>query len=152
MNTLPPLVIVADRGHLKAFKPGAERGLQLLHTTDFKEGLEKLSEQLTDQAGAFPDGGTMGHGTSTAERLTLVDEIDSRIFRRIGQVIDQLHSEHTPGPWALAAPSEINRAILSEISPSVRDSLALNLPLDLTNTPHGQLAEHFVRGRDRQQK
>ena len=71
MMTLPSLIVVADRGHLKAFKPSPQGGLQLLHATDFKEGTDKLSEQYTDSVGAFPNGSVAIDGTSTAERTKL---------------------------------------------------------------------------------
>jgi len=152
MTTLPPLIIVADRGHLKAFKPSAQgSGLQLLHAVDFKEGLDKLSEMVTDQAGAFPNNKTNGQGTSSAERMPLVAELEMRSFRKIRHEIEQLHAGHTPGPWAFAAPGEINGAILDDLTPSLRDALTLNLPLDLVNEPVAKLAAHFLRHSEKHQ-
>jgi hypothetical protein len=109
----------------------------------FSEGLEKLSEQVTDQAGSFPSSGTTGRGNAAAERMSLIEEIDHQNFRRVGNCINHVLSSHHPEEWGFAAPSEINRAILEFVKPEFTGTLAQNVPKDLTRVPPGEVVERF---------
>ena len=109
----------------------------------FSEGHEKLSEQVTDQAGGFPDAGTAGRGNASAERMTLIAEIDVQNFRRVGNCINHVLSSHHPAEWGFAAPSEINRAILEYVKPEFAGKLTHNLPKDLTKIPADAVVERF---------
>ena len=109
----------------------------------FSEGHERLSEQVTDQAGGFPDGGMAGRGNAAAERLTLINEIDLQNFRRVGNCINHVLSSHHPKDWGFAAPSEINRAILEHVKPEFTGTLSQNLPKDLTKVPAEEIVVRF---------
>jgi hypothetical protein len=115
----------------------------LIDSSEFSEGRQKLSEQLTDKAGAFPAGN--GQATAAAERMTLTAELEMRTFRHIVERITALLREHHPETWAFAAPSEINGAILDGLDPALRGRLKQNLTRDLTRIPADELVEHFVR-------
>lgn len=109
----------------------------------FTEGHERLSELVTDQAGGFPDAGTAGRGNASAERLTLIQEIDLQNFRRVGNCINHVLSSHHPTEWGFAAPSEINRAILEYVKPEFTGKLAQNLSKDLTNVRAEEVVVRF---------
>ena len=136
MKTAPSLIVVADRGHLIAYRRQDNRSMQPLETLDIKEALLNLSEQVTDQAGSFPNSG--GYGTSTAERLPLKEELQQRALRQLSEKIDTLCADHSDGngngAWALVAPSEINEALLSKINRKNRDKLTVNLRVDLVHS------------------
>lgn len=147
MKTLPPILIVTDRGHFIAYQLNSDFKPQKIDETKFAEGNEKLSEQVTDRAGGFPNGGSKGQGNSAAERMTLVAELEMRCFRHIAErIISVLEQAH--GPWAFAAPSEINGAILDGLPKNLKDRLKLNLTRDLTHTPATQLCDHFLKARE----
>ena len=98
MTTLPPILIVTDRGHLVAYRllPGA--GPEVLRRADFSEGTDKISEIMTDQAGRLASGGTEGHRMSAAERPRLVLELETRCVRHIAEHITELLTAYSDGP------------------------------------------------------
>lgn len=110
----------------------------------FSEGQERLGEQVTDQAGGFPEAGTGGRGNAAAERMTLIHEIDVQNFRRVGNCINHVLSSHHPSEWGFAAPSEINRAILEFVKPEFTGKLAQNLPKDLTKMAAEEIVVRFA--------
>lgn len=141
----PSLLFIADRGKLLTYAPNASAEkptLDLVDRVDLPEGKDRLGEQVTDRAGAFPIAGD-GSATSAAERMTLTAELEMRTFRDIAERIITLVEQRHPESWAFAAPSEINRAILDGLPAQTKQTLVQNLPLDLTNTPSGQLLDHF---------
>jgi Protein required for attachment to host cells len=109
----------------------------------FSEGHERLSQQVTDQAGSFPAAGTAGRGNAAAERMSLIEEMDAQNFRRVGNCINHVLSSHHPEDWGFAAPSEINRAILEFVKPEFTGTLAQNVPKDLTKVPAYEVVERF---------
>jgi hypothetical protein len=147
MKKHPSFLIIADRGRLIAYSCESEsqRGSvpRVVAEVTFSEGHEKLSEQVTDQAGGFPDAGTAGRGNAAAERMSLIAEIDLQNFRRVGNYINHVLSSHHPSEWGFAAPSEINRAILEYVKPEFAGKLTQNLPKDLTKVPACEVAERF---------
>jgi hypothetical protein len=151
-NKLPDLIIAADRGRLIAYTPNASGSLKAVRAEEIPEGRQKLSEQVTDKAGAFPmmgpnrGSGVNGTFTGSAERLTLEAEIEMQSFRRVASDIEALVTRHHPKTWGFAAPSEINGAILDGLNPQLKENLVTNLRLDLVNMPADQLAKKFGNG------
>jgi hypothetical protein len=143
MKTLPPLVIAADRGHLIAYRLDESDHPRVVATEEFVEGTSKLSELVTDQAGAFPNTGSIG--TASAERLPLVAELEVRCFRGISKAINRILGEEKVSRWALAAPSEIHNAIVDFLDAKDRESLALQLKRDLVHSPSKQVVEAMHR-------
>jgi len=142
MNKLPSLIIVTNRGHLVAYRPTETGSLQRIDTAAFSEGTDKISEIVTDQAGAFP---MTGPGTGSYESLPLVEELEVRCFRRIAEKIADIIKREKPSYWGFATPSEINRAILDHLAPQYREKLSRNLKLDLTNATHEDVAARFEK-------
>lgn len=142
MRKLPPLIIVTDRGHLVAYRSSGENGsLQRITTAEFAEGNQKLSEIVTDQAGAFPVSG--GSGTAAGERMPLVEELQTRCIRKIAGEIRTILQQEKAKTWALAAPSMMNGAILEELGKPLAERLVMNLKRDLVNVPPTKVAAHF---------
>ncbi len=150
MKTLPSLIIVADRGHMTAYQCQTTGALKAIESMDIAEGLQKISDLVTDQAGRFPSG-SQGYRTSSAESLPLEAELEVRTFRKIAHRIEQLCVATQPDTWAFAAPSEINGAILDMVDQEWRDHLVINLRLDLTGVPANQLTAHFTKARQKRQ-
>lgn len=146
---VPPFLIVADRGQLKAFAverpPNRSAMPRLVASMKMDEARERYAEKFTDQAGAFPDGATNGQGNSVAERIKLEAEGEMRSFRTLAREITHLLDMHRPERWAFAAPSEINGSILDGLAPELKARLAANLPRDLVNTETAALLPHFDR-------
>jgi len=142
MNKLPSLIIVTNRGHLVAYRPTETGSLQRIDTASFSEGNDKISEIVTDQAGAFP---MTGPGTGSYESLPLVAELEVRCFRRIADKIGEIIDREKPVYWGFATPSEINGAILDHLNPKHREKISRNLKLDLTNSTHEDVAARFEK-------
>lgn len=140
------ILIVADRGRLLAYqvdRNGRRSMPRLLESLEFTEGRQPMRELVTDKMGAFPSGGTLGHGNSPTERLSLIEEYDSRAVRQISGRISHILEHHRPAIWAFAAPAGINSEIVDSLRAPWADRLCENLALDLTHTPAPDLLRHF---------
>jgi len=137
----PSLFIVADRGRIVVYQPTPHDHFQKMETIDIPEGLLKLSDQVTDKAGRFPDSSTDGQGNASAERLPLLEEINKRCIRKIVTTVNSLLQDYQVDRWALAAPSEINRSIIDALG-NATQTLVLNIPLNLVNAPPDDLKKH----------
>jgi hypothetical protein len=147
MTTLPPILIVTDRGHFVAYRLHPGESPEVLQRADFSEGTDKLSEMVTDQAGRFGSGGMDSSRHSAAERPKLVLELESRCVRQIAAHITEVLTEHA-GTWGLAAPGDIMPGILDQLSLALRKRLHLNLSKDLVKVPVGEIAGYFRKARE----
>lgn len=144
MKALPPVLVVADRGRVLAFRTNESGSLHAFAPSEIPEGHQKISDIVTDQAGAFPVSGT--NGTSAGEKMSLTAELEVRSFRRIAEVIRTI-LDGNPGGWGFAAPSEINGAILDFVGKPYTERLSLNLKSDLVNQPVKSLEARFTAAR-----
>lgn len=144
----PSFIIVADRGSLKAFSieetPNRGPMPRLADAFQVSAKPTRFAEQFEDQAGAFPKGGTNGQGNSTAERLTLENELEQRAYREVAQHIEDLISQHSPQTWGFAAPSEINRAILDDLRSETKSNLKKIVNRDLIHASTDELLTQFL--------
>lgn len=146
-------IIVADRGNLKAYrveKVPNDRPprLQLVQAFTLTGAHMKISEINTDMAGRFPSGSTPGqsqgrHQNAIAEQHDLPIEIDRRLVKQLAEHISSILRSEQPGSWAFAAPSMINRSVLSELDPSLVKLLGDNIQADLVNVEPSGLLDHF---------
>jgi Protein required for attachment to host cells len=145
---MAPLIVVADRGVVKAYeiRHTAKHGTaaRLISERKLEEAHERYRDKVTDQAGAFPSTGTGGHGNAIAERPKMEAEEDTRLFKSISQQIEAVIRQHQPVSWSLAAPAEINSAILQYIPADLQKTLEQNVKHDLTKIPAASLGEHFA--------
>ena len=149
MNTLPPILIVTDRGHFVAYRLHPEGAAEVIDHTTFTEGVEKLGAQVTDKEGSFQtgSGGATGKVHASGERLHLVAELEHRCIRLIAERVQKLLHEYT-GLWAFAAPAEINGAIIELLPHDIVARLRINLPKDLARIPSNEVPQHFLRARN----
>ena len=96
------LIIVADRGSLKAYRvdetPTRGPSLRLIQAFDLTDAHGKLVDKVTDLAGRFPvsDGAGGRHANSIAERTQLETETDRRIHKQLAdQIVEALRSGKT---------------------------------------------------------
>jgi hypothetical protein len=143
MKPFPSLLVVADRGRLVAYLTADNGALRLHATTAIEEGREKLSELVTDQAGAFPNPGSVG--TSAAERLPLEKELETRCIRQIAADIEKLLAEEGHPIWGFAAPPEVLAATADHLNREALGCLALRVPKDLVNAPPLEVREAFEK-------
>ncbi len=143
------LVVVADRGSLKAYKvnetPTRGPSLKLVQAFDITDAHGRLADKLTDMAGRFPigDGGSGRHVNAVSERTQLESEYDRRIHRQlVDEIVKVVKAEAMDG-WSFAAPSAIHATIVDQLPAAVRDRIVEHVKSDLVKTEPAKLASHF---------
>ena len=109
---MPPtsLIIVTDRGSLKAYKVNESQncgaGLQLVQAFDTTDAHGRYEDKLSDQAGGFPDGnaGSGRHQNSIAKRQGIETENDRRIFRQLADSIAEVVKREGTAGWSSPRP------------------------------------------------
>lgn len=145
---IPQLLIIADRGNIKAYRveavPGRGATAHLLESHRIEEAHGRYQDKFSDQAGSFPNGGTNGAANSIAERMTLDAEIQMRCFREAASLIMKILATYQPERWAFAAPSEINGAILDGLPSKMQQKLVQNVPKDILKIESNKLLNYFA--------
>ncbi len=142
MKHLPDLLFVTNRGHLIAYRPADTGHLEVIDSLEPMEGNVKISDLVTDQAGAFPTGGA---GTAAYENLPLTEELKLRSLRKIAAKMEEILEREQPGTWGFAAAPEINGAIIELLPRWCGETHTINLKLDLTNSPPAEVKARFEK-------
>jgi hypothetical protein len=144
------LVIVTDRGSLKAFKvnetPTRGPSLQLVQAFDITDAHGKLIDKVSDSAGRFPvtEGAGAHRGpASIAERTQLAMETDRRIQKELADQIVQIVSQNGTNGWSFAAPAEIHGPIVELLPVDVRKRIVEHVKSDLVKVEPARLISHF---------
>jgi hypothetical protein len=147
------LVIVADRGSMKAYRvvetPNRGPALQMVQALDFTDAHGRYQDKFTDQAGRFPvgDGGGMAgsgrHQNAIAERQALETENDRRIFRQLAESIADVVKTEAPEGWAFAAPVEFHPTLVELLPRDVQERIVEHVRADLVKVPVADLTGRF---------
>jgi len=147
--TLTSLIIVADRGSLKAYRvdetPTRGPSLRLIQAFDLTDAHGKLVDKVTDLAGRFPvsDGAGGRHANSIAERTQLETETDRRIHKQLADQIVKIIDRSGKEGWSFAAPAEIHGAIVDLLPRAARDRIVEHVKSDLVKIESAKLPSHF---------
>ena len=143
------LVIVADRGSLKAYQVGETptRGpsLKLVQAFDITDAHGKLIDKVTDLAGRFSVTETAGshRGQASIAESKLQTETDRRINKELADQITKIINGNSGEGWSFAAPSEIHSAIVDLLPARVRDRIVEHVKSDLVKVEPAKLPNHF---------
>jgi len=143
------LIIVADRGSLKAYRvnetPTRGPSLRLIQAFDLTDAHGKLVDKVTDLAGRFPvsDGAGGRHANSIAERTQLETETDRRIHKQLADQIVKIIDRSGKEGWSFAAPAEIHGAIVDLLPRAARDRIVEHVKSDLVKIESAKLPSHF---------
>lgn len=143
------LVIVVDRGSLKAYKvnetPTRGPSLQLIQAFDVTDAHGKLLDKVTDQAGRFPvsDSAGMHRGASIAERTQMETETDRRIYKQLADQISKVVKSDGVEGWSFAAPAEMHSAVVGLLPNDVRQRIVEHVKSDLVKIEPAKLSAHF---------
>jgi hypothetical protein len=144
------LLVLVDLGHFKAYRLEESRHfshprLELLENWD-TDANERLSEQVSDQAGQFPKGSrsfAAVNDMSNGERHNLELERRRRamksMVKRIGELLE---SDGFEGCY-FAAAANINNSVLNEMTPQVRNKIQKNVTANLTRLNAPEILNHF---------
>ncbi len=143
------LVIVADRGSLKAYKvndtPTRGPSLQLVNAFDTTEAHGRFQDKLTDQAGRYATGvGANGIHSGIAERTGIDIETDRRIFKQLADNIAEVLKREASGEgWSFGAPASIHSAVVELLPADVRGRIVEHVKADLVKIEVADLPKHF---------
>ena len=142
------LIIVTDRGSLKAYKvnetPTRGPSLQLVQAFNITGAHGKLADKVTDLAGRYGEGAGAGvhQGASTAESK-LETETDRRIYKELAdQIVKLVKSDGVDG-WSFAAAADIHGAIVDLLPGKVRARIVEHVKSDLVKIEPAKLPSHF---------
>jgi hypothetical protein len=148
--TSSSLVIVTDRGSLKAYRvtetPTRGPSLRLVQAFNITDAHGRLVDKVSDMAGRFPvtDGAGAHRGpASIAERTQLGTEIDRRIQKELADQITKIVSQNGKEGWSFAAPPEIHAAIVDSLPFAVRERIVEHVKSDLVKVEPARLIGHF---------
>jgi protein required for attachment to host cells len=141
------LVVVVDRGSLKAYKvndtPNRGPSLQLVQAFNIMDAHGRYQDKVSDQAGAFPDAAGPGSMNSIAERHGIENETERRVHRELAEKIAETVKRESAEGWSFAAPARIHGAITDLLPNDVRDRIVEHVNSDLVNIEPAKLANHF---------
>ena len=141
------LIIVADRGSLKAYRvnetPTRGPSLKLIQAFNVTDAHGKLVDKVTDLAGRYAanDGSGM-HQASIAE-TKLETETERRINKQLADQITKIVNESGKEGWAFAASSGIHSAIVDLLPDRVRNRIVEHVKSDLVKVEPAKLPNHF---------
>ncbi|MFL6528634.1 MAG: host attachment protein [Chthoniobacterales bacterium] len=141
------LVVVVDRGSLKAYKvnetPNRGASLQLVQAFNIMDAHGRYQDKVSDQAGGFPDAAGPGGMNSIAERHGIENETDRRLHRELANKIAETVKREAAEGWSFAAPARIHAAITELLPNEVRDRIVEHVSSDLVNIEPAKLPSHF---------
>jgi Protein required for attachment to host cells len=147
--TASSLVIVADRGSLKAYQvnetPTRGPSLKLIQAFDVTDAHGKLIDKVTDLAGRFPvtEGAGAHRGPASIAESKLETETHRRIHRQLADQIAKLVLRDGVEGWSFAAAADIHGAIVDLLPGAVRDRIVEHVKSDLVKVEPAKLPSHF---------
>lgn len=143
------LVIVADRGSLKAYQvnetPTRGPSLKLVQAFDITDAHGKFIDKVTDLAGRFPvtEGAGAHRGPTSIAQSKLQTETERRINKELADQIAKIINGSGQEGWSFAAPAEIHSAIVGLLPGRIRDRIVEHVKSDLVKIEPAKLASHF---------
>lgn len=143
------LVIVADRGSLKAYRvnetPTRGPSLALVQAFNITDAHGRMIDKLSDMAGGFPvgDGASGRHMNGIAERTQVETETHRRIYRELADQIAKVVKSDGIEGWSFAAPAEFHSAIVDLLPNEVRNRIVEHVKSDLVKIEPAKLTAHF---------
>ena len=142
------LLIVADRGGLRAYRvgenPNRAPGLHLIDSFEAQEAHGRFQDKVTDQAGRFKGSGVANQSTGgAAEHSTIEMENDRRACKHVAQRINELVAQEKPEGWLLAVPATIHGLVEGHLQPEAKKHLTEVVHADLLRSEPAKILTHF---------
>ena len=141
------LLIVADRGGLKAFRvearPNGKPGLHQIDSDYEQDAHGRYEDKVTDRAGRFKGSGAGQTGGGSADHDKIDMENDRRAVKAIAGRINELIEKEKPADWRLAVPAQIDKLLTEHLKPEVRKHLAETVHADLLRAEAADIMGHF---------
>lgn len=147
------IIIAVDLGHFRTHRviqddPLGSPRIETVSSYDINEGLSKLSERLSDNAGRFERAGIEGEAArGYGEPHDLEREMRNRVIKRIAKDINAFINRDSCEKWHFAADEQINRHIVKLLAPGVKKKLDKTVNADLTKLKKGEILERFIKNK-----
>lgn len=147
------LIIAANLGQVRVLgfreagdDPAEQRHLVEEFSESVKEHVGSIRETVTDQAGRFSQGGSVGlkTGMSYGEEHHLKAEMERQAIRKTASRIEAILAAKSHPPWILSAPQPILAKLLEALPPSATGRLVSSIGADLTRCPLGEMEQRFT--------
>ena len=126
------LVIVADRGSLRAYRveetPTRGPHLELVQAFEVTDVIKAVSTR---------------HTTPMTDWPQLEAEMDRRVCKELATEIAKIVERNPGGGWSFAAPKSIYTKIIEHLPSEIRERIVEYLKSDLVKTEPAKLPEHF---------
>jgi hypothetical protein len=147
------LLIVADLGLLRAYREtqnvaGRQPHLELIEELKPESAHQKVSDQVSDQAGRFPRGGggtNISGNLSAGESLNSEAEQNRQLISQLAGRINALLADTAVTRCSIAISGAIHNQLLEAIDPKARAKIGQVLASNLTKTDPTELHSHFAR-------
>ena len=146
-NPSVKLVVVADLGHLKAYRL-EERSefsrprLELIQAVETTE-THHVRDDLTDSIGRFRKEPAIPGAQSDGEEHNLELERQNRTVKMLAEVVSELIAQEHAANWYFAADARLNQSLLDEIDPVTRTKIQKNIVANLSKLDPEELVERF---------
>ena len=141
------LIIVTDRGSLKAYKvnetPTRGPSLQLVQAFNITDAHGKLVDKVTDFAGRYSADGAGAHPGASIAETKLENETDRRIYKQLADQIMKIVNRDGVEGWSFAAAPDIHKAIVDLLPAPVRNRIVEHVKSDLVKIEPAKLHTHF---------
>lgn len=130
--TATSLIIVADRGSLRAYR---------VHETPTRGPHLELVQafEVTD----VMDAASMQHETPMTDWPQLEAEMDRRVCKELAAEIAKTVERNANQGWSFAAPESILRKIVEQLPSEIRERIVEHVESDLVKLPVAGLLSHF---------
>jgi hypothetical protein len=136
--TASSLIIVADRGSLKAYRvnetPARGPRLQLVHDSEITGAERELPFNVES---------TQRHVILTSDWPTFESETNRRIWKQLAERIATIVESESVEGWSFAAEPSIHKAIVDLLPVQICERIVEHVPSDLVKVEPAQLLSHF---------
>jgi len=130
--TASSLIIVADRGSLRAYRvqetPTRGPHLELVQAFEITDVMNAASTRHTTPMTNWPQ---------------LEAEMDRRICKELATEIAKVVERNPGGGWSFAAPESIYAKIIEQLPAEIRKRIVEHVESDLVKLPAAALLSHF---------
>ncbi|MCC5845273.1 MAG: host attachment protein [Verrucomicrobia bacterium] len=147
------IIIVTDLGLLRAYlKTDPDNGrppsLERIEEWKPERARQKRSEQVSDQAGRFPQGAgavNISGNLSAGESLNTETEQERRSIVELAGRINTLLADPAVTHCLLAVSAPIHKQVLAALEPAARAKITSVIASNLAKTDPGKLLGYFER-------
>lgn len=142
-------LVLVNMKHVRIYDDAVRGNPQLVEAFEPEIGQGGYTDQDSDQAGRFGNGGGRGgrnvRGGSIDERLPMLEEQQRRVAKEAAAVITRHLKAHPNANWSYAAGPTLHSLVLKELHKDLLARKDHDIQKDLLNMPLPELVGHFAQ-------